>query len=398
MDQSHIPAATGTAAEQPKEIADAYEEAARLALNAERDASLTIELRRANNFVKDGPIRVCISFWANVLRGAHDEDEHAAPRPRLEVLDLCCGRGQDFDKFRRAARDSRAVLSKLVGVDLSGGDTAASARERWVQSAEWVMRDNTQPAARNQATVMMGGVLTADLASMHAAKAIDMAMNAARWDEDSAPQPGSAHVVSCFFAMHYFFRSPEALTNLMAGAAWYLKDGGFFAAIHADGEAIARRVHDHSRRGLPTSELHFGQAVVKLAPGTERMLLDLEEAQRNPDPFGREYSFELPGAVLNVNEYMVHSPTRDRYAERVHLIKLVDESAAELLKRMILVPFWADAFQKCKVDCGSGDGYVSAATQDALSLYRVVIYGKFPLGCDVIAARRFLRAKLGLAQ
>jgi SAM-dependent methyltransferase len=389
--EAATPAAT--VAPPGKEIADAYEEAARLAANAERDASLTIELRRANNFVKDGPIRVCLSFWASVLReGRAASSGGPSPRPRLEVLDLCCGRGQDFDKFRRAARDSRAVLSKLVGVDLSGGDTAASARERWVQSSEWVMRDNDAGA------VMMGGVLTADLSHMHAARAIDQAMSAAGWDADSAPQPGSAHLVSCFFALHYFFRSREALSNLMAGAAWYLRDGGFFAAIHADGEAIARRARENRRQGLSSSELRFGQAVVRLAPETERMLLDAEPAAQDPDPFGSAYAFELPGAVLNVQEYLVHSPTRDRYAEHVHLVKLIDESAAVLLNRMVLVPFWAEAFVKCQVDCGSGSGSgtTSAATRDALSLYRVVIYGKFPLGCDVIAARRFLRAKLGL--
>lgn len=396
-------------ADEGTRIAEAYEEAARLAVSAERDASLTIELRRANNFVKDGPIRACISFWAAVLRDHAEREGTAASDcpPRLEILDLCCGRGQDFDKFRRAARDSRAVLSKLVGADLSGGDTAASARERWVQSAEWVVRDNPV-SSQTRPTVMMGGVLTADLGVMHAARAIDLAVEYARWDADSAPRPSSMHLATCFFALHYFFRSSESLSNLLAGVAWYLRDGGFFATIHADGEAIAKRARAEMKRAEAASgtgdqlpeELRFGQARVRLSEETARMLRNEDDAADADNPFGWKYAFELPGAVLNVDEYLVHSPTRDRYAEKVHLIKLLDESASVLLGRMTTVPFWADAFVKCQVDCGSASGShslsVSAATQDALSMYRVVIYGKFPLGCDVIAARRYLRTKLGL--
>jgi SAM-dependent methyltransferase len=393
---------------EPTGIAEAYEQAARIASSAERDASLTIELRRANNFVKDGPIRACISFWASVLRAgggaaAKGEVDPSACPPRLEVLDLCCGRGQDFDKFRRAARDSRAVLSKLVGADLSGGDTAASARERWVQSAEWVMRDNPV-SSPTRPTVMMGGVLTADLGVMHSARAIDLAMEYAHWDPDSAPQPASMHLATCFFALHYFFRSPESLSNLLAGVSWYLRDGGFFATIHADGEAIAKRARAELKgRGSPQGplDLHFGQARVRLSEATARMLLDDDPVSDAVNPFGWDYTFELPGAVLNVDEYMVHSPTRDRYAENVHLIKLLDESAAVLLNRMTTVPFWAEAFVKCQVDCSGASGShstaVSPSTLEALSMYRVVIYGKFPLGCDVIPARRFIRSKLGLS-
>lgn len=393
-------------------VAEAYQEAARLASAGLRDASLTIELRRANNFVKDGPIRVCIGFWAHVLRrrerGREAERAGAAdtpPPPRLEVIDLCCGRGQDFDKYRRAARDSRAVLSKLVGADLSGGDTAASARERWVQTAQWVQKDRyptLAPGSANPA-VLMGGVLTADLASVHAAQAIDEAAAASRWDEDSVAQPGQAHMASCFFAMHYFFRDASALRNLMAGASWLLRDGGFFAAIHADGELIARRAvtrireRDSSAAEHGALSMRFGHATVHIHEATAEMLRQggQDGADISAQPFGWAYDFELPGAVLNVTEYLVHSPTRDRIAESMHLVKLLDESASVLLDRMRGVAFWEDAFRKCEVDC-SGRGDVSPQTREALSLYRVVIYGKFPLGCDVVAARRFIRAKLGL--
>lgn len=110
--------------EKIQSVAEAYGYAAAVAVNEDRDRALTIELRRANNFLKDGPIRVCLGFWSHVIAAQHRARPPADPRvraaPRLEVLDLCCGRGQDFDKYRRACRDSLAVLSKLVGVDVAG--------------------------------------------------------------------------------------------------------------------------------------------------------------------------------------------------------------------------------------------------------------------------------------
>jgi SAM-dependent methyltransferase len=373
--------------ERIQSVAEAYSYAATLAASEHRDRALTIELRRANNFLKDGPIRVCLGFWSHVIAAQHRSRPPADPRvgaaPRLEVLDLCCGRGQDFDKFRRACRDSLAVLSKLVGVDVAGGEAAASARERWAQAADRVMSDT-----REQGTaVMMGGVLTADLAGLHAARAIDEAAERGRWDDDSVPGTGSAHLATCFFALHYFFREEAALRNLLAGASWLLRDGGFFATIHADGEAIAAAF----AAAGGTESFKIGHASLRMHPATARMLSDPPES---PSPFGWAYDFHLPNAVENVTEYLVHSPTRDRMAEQMHLIKIFDESALTALERMRDVPFWREAYDKCEVDTRRA-GSLAPETLDGLALYRMVIYVKSPLRCDVHAVRQFVRAKMG---
>lgn len=382
-------------------VAEAYGYAAALAANEDRNRALTIELRRANNFVKDGPIRVCLGFWAHVLAAQHGVSPPADPRaraaPRLEVLDLCCGRGQDFDKFRRACRDSLAVLSKLVGVDVAGREAARSACDRWAQTSDRVMSDTREAGT----AVMMGGVLTADLAAVHASRAIDEAAERARWDDDSLPAPGSAHLATCFFALHYFFRTEAALRNLLAGASWLLRDGGFFATIHADGEAISAAFRGCGEEG--TISFRAGHATLRMHEATAEMLRGGDPAAAAaaaaapPSAFGWAYDFHLPGAVENVTEYLVHSPTRDRIADEMHLVKIFDESAEVVLRRMCSVPFWREAYDKCEVDTRRA-GVLADETLDGLALYRVVIYVKSPLRCDIHAVRRFVRAKMGFPE
>lgn len=362
-------------------IADAYGHAARLARSEVRNASSTIELRRASNFVKDGPIRTTIAFWIHTLNKQRI-------RPTLNIMDLCCGRGQDFDKYRRAARDSTGSIDKLVGVDIAGGEAANSAKQRWSQCAQ--LQISTSELQYSFRSVLMGGTLVADLSKAHPGMIIPEAARAAGWDTDSYPEIGSCHVVSCMFAMHYFFKDEHSFRNLVLGAGWYLREGGFFVLVHADGESIAA----HHTKGKD-EPIHIGQATIRFHPHTLSML----DGEVSPDhrPFGWSYDFHLPQAVENVTEYLVHSPTRDRIMEEYHLVKVFDEAADVTLLSMNTVPFWKEAFAKSEVDC-SGTGRCSEETMDHLSIYRVVIYAKSPLKTDIHAVRKFLRTKMGFGE
>ena len=363
-------------------VADAYGHAARLARSEVRNASGTIELRRASNFVKDGPIRTTIAFWIHTLRKQH-------MRPSINVMDFCCGRGQDFDKYRRAARDSSGSIDKLVGIDIAGGEAAASARERWSQCSQ--MQISTTEIQYSFRSVMMGGTLVGDLSRAHAGITIPTLAQAAGWETDSYPEICSFHIVSCMFAMHYFFKDEQSFRNLVLGAGWYLREGGFFIMVHADGESIAAH-HTASESGRP---IRIGQATIQFHPHTLRMLEGEPFSDRRA--FGWSYDFHLPQAVENVTEYLVHSPTRDRIMEEYHLVKVFDEAADVTMLSMLGVPFWHEAFVKSEVDC-NGSGRCSEETLDHLSIYRVVVYTKSPLKVDIHTVRKFIRSKMGLGE
>lgn len=353
-------------------VADAYGHAARLALGEQRDSSKTIQLRRACNFLKDGPIRVSLAFWILSLREKRDSSG-------IRVLDLCCGRGQDFDKYRRICRDSSWSLEELVGVDISSGAALSSANERWQSMAH-----------HNRPVATQGGVLSGDLSQGHAAMVINEAARRAGWR--NLPEINSFHMASCMFALHYFFKDEMSLRNLVAGAGFLLREGGFFACVHADGEAMAAAYLEHGRH----PRIKIGLADITFHEGTRAMLDGGLREQYKDRPFGWAYDFHLPGAVENVTEYMVHSPTRDRIFEHYHFIKVFDESAETTVNRMRDVSFWDDTFSKCAVDC-DGSGRLAEETWDHLALYRVVIYTKSPLKVDVNVVRKFIRSKLGFA-
>jgi len=354
-----------------RDVASAYDDAARLAQFERRNETATIQLRRACNFLKDGPIRVSLAFWIHALRKSDGST------PRMNVLDLCCGRGQDFDKYRRACRDSGGALRQLVGVDIAGEEAIKSAQERWKQVQTHVATGHDP---------LCGGIIRADISQRHSGQTLVEAT--ATWPSVHRPHLESFHLGSCMFALHYFWSSQQSFTNLVMGSAWMIREGGFFTTVHADGEAMAALYHANK-----TKVMQVGLATITFHDATITMLED-QSSEYASKPFGWAYDFNLPGAVTNVTEYLVHSPTRDRIMDAHHFVKLFDEPADSVLMRMRHVEYWEDAFIKCKVDC-DGSGNVTEETLDHLAMYRVCIYTKNVARVDVEIARRFIRTKLG---
>lgn len=357
-------------------VADAYGHAAKVAMTEDRDASATIQIRRACNFLKDGPIRVCLAFWIHALKGSG-----AASNLGMNVMDLCCGRGQDFEKYRRACRDSLGYLRQLVGADIAGPEATASAQQRWSSTAGFCLRDGSGERG------LLGGVIRADISTKHSGQVLLEATTS--WKGADRPGLQSFHLTTCMFALHYFFKDEPSLLNLAMGASWLTREGGFFATVHADGEAIAAQFS--GERSLAVGS----KGKITFHDSTMHMLNSRlsDFAHR---PFGWAYDFHLPDAVENVTEYLVHSPTRDRVFESHNFVKVFDEAADAVVMRMRHVDFWEDVFHKCQVDC-DGSGRLTEGTLDHLALYRVVIYVKNPLRVDTDILKAFVNSKLGFS-
>jgi len=369
-------------------VADAYGHAAKVAMTEDRDASSSIQIRRACNFLKDGPIRVCLAFWIHALKSSSGSGSGSGSRSGsrslgtnlgMNVMDLCCGRGQDFEKYRRACRDSLGYLRQLVGADIAGPEATASAQQRWASTASFCVRGGSGP--------LLGGVIRADISTKHSGQVLLEATTS--WKGADRPGLQSFHLTTCMFALHYFFKDESCLLNLAMGASWLTREGGFFATVHADGEAIAAQFA--GERTLSVGS----KGRITFHDGTMHMLTSRlsEFAHR---PFGWAYDFHLPDAVENVTEYLVHSPTRDRVFESHNFVKIFDEAADAVVMRMRHVDFWEDVFHKCQVDC-DGSGKLTEATLDHLALYRVVIYVKNPLRVDTDVLRGFVNSKLGFS-
>ena len=116
-------------------------------------------------------------------------------------------------------------------------------------------------------------------------------------------------VVTCMFALHYFFGSEQSLRCLLRTVAANLKEGGSFIGIVPDG----RRVNEYLMRGQSTS--FFNVTALWQGP---------------PQPFGSAYAFEITDTVTQGGplEYLVYENVLWKLAETVGLSPVLRENGS----------------------------------------------------------------------
>lgn len=363
---------------------DAYGDVAYASQFEDRNASHHLALRRTCNFLKEGLIRAAVAVWSRVAR-----------RDSVHVLDLACGRGGDFDKFRRAARDAQVQLRKLAGVEVStGAFNIATDRLNKVLASS---RD--LDSVQTEAHLFKVG--------LHTGNTLYMLRNNCEKKptvEERFLSPGTYHIASCMFALHYFFFNLDVVKDLMRSTSHLLHEGGIFIAIYADGQAVERAyqaakesgaIHTSKSRRDARESFQVGRAWIRIHPSTAAYLSgDPRAGTHHTD---RAYDFDLPGSVNDVKEYMVHPEDRDAALAAAGLVPLVDEPAPRLLASMLNLPFWQDAYRKCKVDGVDGVAPVDDITMQQVSLYRALVCVKSSsMMSDVPLARQAVRRVLGL--
>jgi len=173
------------------------------------------------------------------------------------VLDLACGRGQDLQKWAIVG------CKQYVGVDISHSAVAEAAR-----------RSSTMDFAR---------VFQFDLAS--------------------APLPTlvePSDVVTCMFALHYFWASEHALRSVLSTVVANLKRGGHFVLTLPTAGAIKH----HLLNGRVDGGVVVGGNNLFTVSMDVHQLEALQTAPAS-HAFGWAYNFTLPGAVQGCREFMV---------------------------------------------------------------------------------------------
>eukprot|EP01043_Picozoa_sp_COSAG02_P034725 COSAG02_NODE_2444_length_8852_cov_3.142008_7_plen_844_part_01 len=159
-------------------------------------------LRQYHNNIK----RKLIAFFAHGARGA-------------KVLDLCAGRGGDLHKWADAG------VGFLLGLDLSQVQ-CEEANRRFHQ----MKSQSRGPGYHMHAQFRQEQCLGKDVRQFFA--------------EVGDPTEQFA-LVSCMFALHYFFASESILQTFLATVAANLREGGIFLGCLPDGERIERLI-EHS--------------------------------------------------------------------------------------------------------------------------------------------------------
>lgn len=238
--------------------------------------------------------------------------------PGAVALDLCCGRGGDLAKWRAAG------VQRLVGVDLS---------EASVQEAAARYGQGDYPFA--------AGFIVDDASTL--AKV-------------PVKEP-FADVVSCQFALHYFFDTYERAARTLQNAAARLKQGGYFIGTVPSAARILRRLrHTPTTEGAPQKRA-FGNAFYQIC---------MEDDHAKPDA----YTFTLADAIDAVPEYLV----------RLHTL-LAAASAAGLAPVRAGVSF-PDYLAEHKGGFASvqqrlpGEYPLEPALQEVFALYDVFVFRK----------------------
>ena len=219
-----------------------------------RKASRIIFLRSFNNWVKASMIN----------KYCHELGSH------LSVLDLCCGKGDDLDKY---------FVNKIklyVGADISR-ELLENAISRLEKIRNEKYRDNFQTKCI---------FIKEDLSSPQN-KLLEKIDNKYKFD-----------LVSCQFALHYHFESEQKLNAFLINVSKKLCDGGYFIGTIIEDNVIIRRLRN--RKKLPDNK-YINE---KLTFGNEFYSVKFSQKHfsKKNGPYGIKYGFYLEDSIDNRDE------------------------------------------------------------------------------------------------
>lgn len=183
-------------------------------------------------------------------------------RPGYSVLDLCCGKGGDLNKWVAAG------ISSYVACDVAELSVKEAAK-----------RYNSLSQAPFRPHLMVGDCFGVSIV-------------------DFAPPEQMYDVVSCQFAIHYAFESEDRVRMLLKNVRDCLKPGGFFIGTTVDANVLVRKI-----RAVDGDEISSGIYRVKL---DERFA---SKRFARGTPYGIRYFFTLDQNVEDCPEFLVHFPS-----------------------------------------------------------------------------------------
>jgi mRNA (guanine-N7-)-methyltransferase len=174
-------------------------------MSKQRKHSAIINLRSFHNWIKSQTILDA----ANYLRNTHSVND-------IKLLDLAVGKGGDMWKWHNAK------INNVVGIDIDdnsiNGENGAKDRYKRFRFR----------GGKNYSFHVF------DLSNPKNIPKIDKIIGDKKFN-----------IISCQFALHYFFRSPEALNTFMTIATKYMDKHAFFVGTTMDGNLIKKMFDKH---------------------------------------------------------------------------------------------------------------------------------------------------------
>lgn len=255
-----------------------YPEAIRDPGKEGRKASDIYFLRTFNNFIKS-----CLIHNTYKLLGCEN----------ICVLDLCCGKGGDVDKFFQKS-------AKLyVGVDM-----AATALKIAKQRIEKIKKEKNK---KNNCKCFL----------------IEEDLSKSNNLNEKIPKYIKFDIVSCQMALHYHFGNEENLVTFMNNVDFRLNENGYFICTIIDDNVIVKRLRENKEK---TGELAFGNKFYSVKFSQDKFSLK--------EPYGIKYGFfledsidkrNMDGSINYIEEYLIMFENFKRICKEKYNLHLVEK-------------------------------------------------------------------------
>jgi len=275
----------------------------------------------------------------------------------FNAMDLACGRGGDLHKWRKVIQKFRQRIGVFYGIDNAPRaiEHCRNVRAKALPSstsAHWLTEDLEQ----------------LDLFDRLAAQGL--------------LKPGSIHLASMQFALHYFFRSEAALSAIFRLLASAMAEGGIFVATYTDGNAVVRLAREKrwqdavdAARSGNTAYYEPAYTTVGNDMYTIQMPAEtLKAIEESPEPFGHSFTFSLDNAVRNQKEYLVVDDVLDQVAASFGFRTILAENFQPLTHDMMRVGSHQELMRIMKVF--GREPELHQSEWDAIGLYKARIFVK----------------------
>ena len=293
----------------------------------------------------------------------------------FNAMDLACGRGGDLHKWRKVIQKFKQRIGVFYGIDNAPKaiDHCRTVRARQLPSstqAHWLQEDLER----------------LDLFDRLASTGII--------------HPGTVHLSSMQFALHYFFRSEAALSAVFRLLASAMAEGGIFVCTYTDANTVVRLAREKRwKDALNTAKNSEGPyyELTSTVVESELFTIDMPTAtlhaiEESPDPFGHAFTFSLDNAVRNQKEYLVVDSVLGQVAEAFGFQTILEENFQPLTHDMMRVGSHQELMRIMKVF--GKEPELHQGEWDAIGLYKARVFVKDTAGVFAPKAKEWIHRYL----
>jgi len=240
-------------------------------------------MRTFHNFIK----RILIENVTKIYRSNHKGEA-------ICLLDIACGRGGDIFKYQSAGIShvfafdrSEESITSINPFNEGAISRYNSSKNTLSVGIEFAVGDATNP-------------------SPELFQKIGVFMNKNRLINQKNRAHSGFQILSCQFAMHYFFQSEISLRNVLSLFSQFLKQGGYFIGTCINGSEIVKLLG--KQKSFRTS------------------ILEIEMKDYRPrKPFGNEYTFQINDLVDQGNYFNTLGVSTEYLVNMDTLVKIASE-------------------------------------------------------------------------